>query len=341
MGDIIGGEFSIHEETLNSKNKNTKYDFAFSSGRCALFAILNELEHLIGKRGGILLPNFLCDSITNTVCDAGWTYSFYSVKENLHIDFASLRNIKNYDAIVLINYFGMTKLDDDINQIKELALKLIVIEDDVQAYYEINNSIADYSFTSLRKWFPCPDGAEVVTTKRLNGNIELHDNNWAQYKLAGNILKNYCDYIDADIALELLNKGEELLDNMYLSPCSEVTKSIFTSLDLTDIADKRKKNSKILHEELLNLKIPHLFSEVSVPLFVPIFVDNRDELRRAFFAEQIFVPKHWPRISDELNGTNPLYDTELSLICDQRYSEEDMMKQINVLKNFLKMGEKR
>lgn len=42
MGDIIGGEFSIHEETLNRKNQNTKYDFAFSSGRCALSAILNE-----------------------------------------------------------------------------------------------------------------------------------------------------------------------------------------------------------------------------------------------------------------------------------------------------------
>ena len=52
MGDIIGGEFSIHEDTLNRNNQNTKYDFAFSSGRCALFAILNKLEHVIGKRGG-------------------------------------------------------------------------------------------------------------------------------------------------------------------------------------------------------------------------------------------------------------------------------------------------
>ena len=25
MGDIIGGEFSIHEETLNRKKQNTKY----------------------------------------------------------------------------------------------------------------------------------------------------------------------------------------------------------------------------------------------------------------------------------------------------------------------------
>ena len=50
MGRIIGGEFSILEETL--KNQDKKSDFPFSSGRCALFAILNDLEHVIGKRGG-------------------------------------------------------------------------------------------------------------------------------------------------------------------------------------------------------------------------------------------------------------------------------------------------
>ena len=50
MGDIIGGEFSIHEETLNRKNQDTKYDFAFSSGRCALFAILNALNFPRGSR---------------------------------------------------------------------------------------------------------------------------------------------------------------------------------------------------------------------------------------------------------------------------------------------------
>lgn len=52
MGYIIGGEFSILEETLNNKNQNIQKDFTFSSGRCALFAILNELECLIGNRGG-------------------------------------------------------------------------------------------------------------------------------------------------------------------------------------------------------------------------------------------------------------------------------------------------
>ncbi|MBQ4057562.1 MAG: hypothetical protein IJD40_01370 [Lachnospiraceae bacterium] len=58
MGEIIGGEFSIHEETLNNKEMKYKIDFSFSSGRCALFAILNELEHVIGKQGGYCFRTF-------------------------------------------------------------------------------------------------------------------------------------------------------------------------------------------------------------------------------------------------------------------------------------------
>ena len=46
--------------------------------------------------------------------------------------------------------------------------------------------------------------------------------------------ENYSDYIDDSIALTLLNKGEEVLDTEYLSPCSEATRSIVTSLDLID-----------------------------------------------------------------------------------------------------------
>lgn len=52
MGKVIGGEFSILEKTLNKKNQDKKSDFPFSSGRCALFAILNDLGYVIGKRGG-------------------------------------------------------------------------------------------------------------------------------------------------------------------------------------------------------------------------------------------------------------------------------------------------
>ena len=67
---------------------------------------------------------------------------------------------------------------------------------------------------------------------------------------------------------------------------------------------------------------------------MPVFLDDRTLVRSKMFSEKIFTPVHWPYETERLNGSerNKLYDTELSLICDQRYSLEDMEKQIEVLK---------
>lgn len=77
-----------------------------------------------------------------------------------------------------------------------------------------------------------------------------------------------------------------------------------------------------------------MYSEKSVPLFVLIFLNKQKDVRNAFFSDNIFTPIHWSYESKDLNGDkkNPIYDKELSLICDQRYSLEDMERQIRVLK---------
>ena len=71
-----------------------------------------------------------------------------------------------------------------------------------------------------------------------------------------------------------------------------------------------------------------------MPLFIPVFLENRSEVRKKMFSNNIFTPVHWPYESDKLNGEvkNLIYDKELSLICDQRYSLEDMERQIKVIK---------
>lgn len=336
MQRIIGGEYSIDSKLL-SKNENS-IELQYSSGRSALYSIL---MHINGIHKKILLPAYLCDSITRTVIDAGWKLEFYQIDGLLHpvIDKYLCSKIEKFDAILLINYFGMVDLKEDIAKVRKENTDIYIIEDDVQAFYATNESLADFSFTSLRKWFPCPDGAmlHVNNSTKIEPCITI-ENKWSQYKLAGNLLKEQSDYIDDSIMLSLLDKGEDILDNEYLSPCSEVSRYIFANLDLDKIAHQRKQNAYILHCELEKLGIKHLYSDNGIPLFIPIFVENRDEVRRAFFAEQIFTPKHWPKISDEINGTNSLYDTELSLICDQRYGVEDMMKQIRVLKKFFKIG---
>lgn len=333
---IIGGEFAISHElmTVNSSELHDEDKYYYSSGRCALYAVLKDIEYLFGE-SGVLLPDYLCDSITNTVVDAGWTYSFYHIGKDFHIDIDSIGPITTDNKVILlIDYFGMTDLTDDITSIKSRFPNAIIIADCVQAFYSMGKYEADYSFTSFRKWFPCPDGAMVIKkNKEGMAEIDLNDSSWWEYKYAGNILKEYSCFVSDTIALELLDKGEELLDKSYLWPWNDESKRLFHGIDKAEVQKKRKQNAQYLHEQLMTLNIEHYYSEEGTPLFLPIIVENRDQVRRAFFADGIFTPKHWPVNSFEINGENEIYDKELSLICDQRYDLEDMKRQIEVIKS--------
>lgn len=335
---IIGGEFAIPHD-LMEQNNTALFDevgkYYYSSGRCALYHILKDTENNLNKKREVLLPDYLCDSITNTVVDANFNYSFYHIKSDLHIDLECLKlcDLEN-KILLLIDYFGMTDLSLDIDRIKSSAPNIVIVADCVQAYYSIEKYDADYSFSSFRKWFACPDGAIVLKKDSSKMNSFIRDSGiWWQYKYAGNILKEYQEFVDDNIALRLLEKGEEELDKNYLCQWNSTSKKLFLNLDKKEIQRKRKENARYLHKKLVELNIKHVYSDEGTPLFVPIFIDNRDEFRRAFFEEKIYTPKHWPISTKDKNGVNELYDKELSLICDQRYSIEDMEKQIKVIKN--------
>ena len=78
--NIIGGEYKIDGEKLICREME---NIDYSSGRCALYCILRS----IGREGDvILLPNYLCDSISQTVNDAGWKYEFYRIDNNLSFE---------------------------------------------------------------------------------------------------------------------------------------------------------------------------------------------------------------------------------------------------------------
>ena len=47
---------------------------------------------------------------------------------------------------------------------------------------------------------------------------------------------------------------------------------------------------------------------------------------------------HWPYVGKDISGINKLYNTELSLICDQRYCVDDMNRQLDLLLEVVNKG---
>ncbi len=337
MQNVIGGEFKIQIPdglplVVNPVN-------LFCSGRGALSAILN---HLFSKKDDgrkILLPDYLCSSITKVCVDKKIPYSFYRVLANLLPDESDLLDkVNDGDIVLLVSYFGMVKTESVAKVIKEKSPETTIIVDDVQNFYSVEKySEADYRFNSYRKWFAVPDGAEVFCKSECL-KVPKKDNDFAKYKFSGNVLKNFADWIGDDLCLDLIEKGEAILDEQYDCKCSKIGQALIQQISFDEIKDKRMENAAYLHEQLDKIGVKHVYEMGAVPLFVPIFVDNRSTIRKELFANAIFAPVHWPFESSNLNGfeKNPIYDKELSLICDQRYSLDDMDKQLNVLKKCIK-----
>lgn len=214
---------------------------------------------------------------------------------------------------------------------------MIIIQDNVQApFVMFHSSTADFSFTSFRKAFPAPDGA-WATTRHGELPTAIGESLFSKYKIAGVLLKGI-GYHNNDfdkIYLELLSKGEELIDDNYTAGMSSFSKQIINALDWNRIQFIRRRNAAQIVSglHLLDIKPMIPVTDSCVPLFIPISIPNRDAVRKALFENNIFTPVHWP-VSDNctyLERGKELARTELSLIVDQRYNFNDMQEILRVI----------
>ncbi|MGB4659598.1 MAG: hypothetical protein WBI07_10480 [Mobilitalea sp.] len=336
---MIGGEFEIlinNLDDINSSSEKTLEGFYdFSSGRAALYHILIFLK--TNKNiNSIMLPDYLCPSIIKTVNELDINIVFFPLNEQLQLDEEKFTSLYSKGAIVLlINYFGITKMIDQINFIKSIDPDAIIIEDQVQAFYSFLNTDhkVDFKFTSLRKTFAIPDGGLTKTPYSLS----TMENKcmFSQYKFAGGILKSLRDFkiFNDDIYLDLLDKGEHLIDSDLFSSMSDISKRLFTKTDFSFIQNIRKKNSDYLISGLNDLGISTILKpdKDEVALFIPILINDRNRVRRKMFENQIYCPVHWPLEDINLVTGNLMQEHELSLIVDQRYGTKEMDLILSIL----------
>lgn len=338
MQKVIGGEFDIDLAKIGTKYSLNNSN-VFSSGRAALYHILKLLS-TYNKFTKVLLPDYLCESVIDAVRKSKFEIEFYNINSDLSIDLESLHN-KYCDSsiVLLINYFGCIDIAKQIKMVRSIKSNACVIADNVQGYYAMSESNeADFSFTSLRKIFPVPDGAIVETS--INGlEILTRENTFVAHKIAGGILKQYAkkNKINDSLYLNFLNKGEQLINENYGSAMSDFSKLFFGNIDFDDISKRRKDNANFVLECLKQMAIKPIISNIEnyTPLFIPIRIKNRDEIRKKMFSRNIFCPIHWPEPEGlNLFRSNELAKTELSLIVDQRYNKEDMKRMLDIIDKF-------
>jgi len=337
---VIGGEFDIDISKLANNKPLFDNGVMYSSGRAALYNILKHIEERSSIKT-ILLPDYLCESVLDAVKKFSFKIIFYKITSNLELDTADFKEkYTNNSVVLIINYFGGINCASQISFIRTIDSKACIIEDNVQAFYAMHHqSDADYSFTSFRKCFPVADGA-WVKSKHMDLPEAIERNTFADYKIAGGILKNislFDEVEDADY-LKLLRQGEEQINDNFSSSISPLTTNLMSAFDFRAIAEHRRANAEFLISGLEELNIEPIlnFSDnASVPLFVPIRIENRNSMRSELFQNNVFCPVHWPvPACYDLERGKEMADKELSLIIDQRYSTDDMKIILSILKKF-------
>lgn len=329
--EIIGGEFDVDLQRLSySYSGNVCLDglYRYSTGRSALYYILLDIKdrNNISK---ILMPDYLCSSVVIAAEKAGLEVVFYPLDDKLELDelhFANLYDEKS--AVLIINYFGLQNIQNQVAYIRTLCKDAVIIEDDVQGFYEFQKELVgvDYKFTSLRKTFACPDGG-LVKTHYLLPEVNT-ENKFHQYKLAGSILKSLRkpEYYDDAVYLSMFEKGELMIDNDIADGMSNIALNIISKTDTDRVSYIRKRNAKFICNGLESLCLKTILpvSEDKTPLFIPIYLEDRNKVRKYLFQHNCFCPVHWPLEGLNVKKGAEMAEHELSIIVDQRYTNADM-----------------
>ena len=282
------------------------------------------------------MPFWCCDSMIKPFVDAGYVIHYYPVVFENGKLIQELR--ADTDVLFLMDYFGYSTLSPDLN-----GYNGVVIRDVTHSLFSSTYSDADYYFGSLRKWCGVwPGGyAWPRAGHRLEAGGECGQEYVARRKRA---MDEKSEYIDGERTdknyLKIFDEAEECLENVGIAPASDRDVKLAQRLDVEKIKNRRRANAAVLRSAFPDwLIFPNLFP-ADTPMFVPVIVPGgkRDALRRYLINNEIYCPIHWP-VSEyhKLDErTAHIYGNELSLVCDQRYTEDDMNRMVDKINAFWK-----
>lgn len=304
MTKEIGSEFwdvPVCEQENAIFPDGTKW---FLAGRTALAYIIQDCEIK-----SVAMPKWCCSSMIAPFEKSGVEVCFYDSFPD-----------QDKDCIFLMDYFGFHQ-----GITVPSSYKGIVIRDVTHSIFSRNYDDADYYFGSLRKWAGFWTGGFAWGNWKKELQIPSADQHYVELRKTA--MEQKKKYIFGDIDnkdyLKIYAEASEYLDSCEICSADEADIYAAKHLDVNTIIKKRRENALTLLQSVNGL---FSLEENDCPLFVPIKVNDRDELRNYLIEKDIYCPVHWPEYD--------LDSQELSLVCDQRYDINDMNRICDAIKKY-------
>lgn len=335
----IGSEFWDIPVGGNTHFKMLNETWWFLSGRIALHYTIKDILSK-QKLKKVALPSWCCESMIQPFAFYNIEICFYSVTleegKGLKFDFTE---IEQCDAILLMDYFGYKTTPT-------IEFDGIVIYDCTHSVLSYNDNRADYVFGSLRKWAGfysggfayCKNGFTIPPITGVHSEFCTTRKSAMEKKgkyISGETLDK--GYLNQFAYAENLLESASANGDLFVADSRDI--EMVRKIDVGRIKKQRIRNAAIIHEQLGEFTLFTDISNESCPMFVPaIFpADKRNRMREYLISKQIYLPIHWPisKLHDLDVETKEIYQCALSIVCDQRYDEEHMMKICKTIKSFL------
>ena len=309
----IGGYIELDSYTLPMLHEGT---IALNCGR-------NALAYLINKKGikKILLPKFLCASVSDTCKKSNISVRYYNIGWNFLPDDL---DVMPDEWVYIVNYYGQIS-NEKIILLKNKYKKIIV--DNSQAYFQNPIEGIDTLYT-CRKFFGVSDGAFLYTDDRNVDDLPIDES----YKRMTYLLGRY-----ERTASEFYNEyslNNELFANEPIKRMSKLTCNLLHAIDYKSVEKSRTNNFIILHETLHKYNLLNLMLPKGAYMY-PLYVSNGPAIREILQRKKIYIPILWPNVLNTCAEGESEYDMAnniLPLPVDQRYGSEDMYFLIDEIK---------
>lgn len=289
------------------------------------------------KPESVWLPSYLC----NVVRDAFRTarICFYEVDRNLQVQSSAwLSSVMPNDMVVFIDYFGFNLWSDYGARARECGAW--VVEDACHAM--LNTAWSKYSHyvvVSPRKFVGVPDGGILLAqggTGLPEEELQPLPLDWWIESLTASVLRADFDRYGGDRRWFELFQRLDADAPPEPARMSELSESLLCGrINFEEIASRRRENYLRLASCLSDLALlPELPSDV-VPLGFPIRIADRDRVRHALFAAQIYPPVHWPLagvVPEKFAESHRLSSEIMTLPCDQRLQRSDIDRMVALVR---------
>lgn len=328
---IIGGMFGLPEMPDPAATPPPFMDelsLLLYNARCGIRVLI---DHLRPRK--TWMPSYLCPDMLRAVDTSQTALRYYEIDHALCLAGDEwIRDVEPGDLVLYIDYFGFP-FNTGYGAMGECRRKgAIILRDAAQALLSHSDDVADFTLYSPRKYVGVPDGGVLTAFGRALPDVALSPPppEWVMKTMEAAILRREFDRQGGARRWFAMFQQHEPAYPIGPYAMSEMARTLLVGgIDYAMIARRRRENYAALAETLEEWAVYPALPPGVVPMGFPVRIAERDRVRRALFAQEIYPPVHWGidgSVPVEFEESHRLSREVMTLPCDQRYGPADLKR---------------